>query len=437
MPYASLPGSVELYYEQPNAPHDYSSKPSLVLIAPSWTNVIALSPYVKALEQSYNLTLLELRSHGRTQNPVVAEFDYFVGAADVAFAMEALKLPPSHIFAAGGPAFQTAVKLTLLFPDQVLSLILVGVATFFAEPRNKEAFREVDDCWFGPESSEEFVEVLGAISDFLLGDRRPGEDQAKIKDWLISTVARKYNPFKGREVWMAGVPNHRHPRLTPELLGQITQPILMIQGERDLTFPIEDIEEFGSCFTSAKEMSFQRVADGPHLLALSHSSLVISLMTSFLNRHKSFTSSTIPLSPSSALSTLSRIGSNPSITSKDPRDPLSYSLVSNQELKDGQGRLDEMLRGEKSCLLVLPMCHEMNDWDESVTPAQRERKLRRWRWSTRQENAHQYTADSRPLSQLSLSEGISGGVTVQVDQVKASEKNVPPLPRFIPTASPA
>lgn len=121
--------------------------------------------------------------------------------------------------------------------------------------------------------------------------------------------------------------------------------------------------------------------DGPHLLALSHSSLVISLMTSFLNRHKSFSSSQIPLSPSSALSTLSRIGSNPSITSKDPRDPLSYSLVSDQELKDGQGRLDEMLRGEKSCLLVLPMCHEMNDWDEPVTPAQRERKLRRWRYA--------------------------------------------------------
>ena len=113
-------------------------------------------------------------------------------------------------------------------------LILVGVATFFAEPRNKAAFREVDDCWFGPESSEEFVEVrsildvsliptqgklltldfffiqvLGAIADFLLGDKRPGEDQVRIKDWLIGTVARKYNPYAGRHIWMAGVPNHR------------------------------------------------------------------------------------------------------------------------------------------------------------------------------------------------------------------------------------
>ncbi|GAA5976772.1 hypothetical protein JCM5350_007243 [Sporobolomyces pararoseus] len=432
MPYISLPGSVELYYEQPNSPHDYSSKPSLVLIAPSWTNVLALSPYVEALKDSYNLTLLELRSHGRSTNPVVAEFDFFVGAADVAFAMEALKLPPSHLFAAGGPAFQTAVKLTLLFPSQVLSLILVGVATFFAEPRNKEAFREVDDVWFSPESSEEFVEVLGAISDFLFGDKRPGEDQVKIKDWLIGTIARKYNPFKGREVWMASVPNHRHPRLTPELLATIKQPILMIQGERDLAFPIEDIESFTKCFTSAKEMQFQRVSDGPHLLALSHPSLVISLMKPFLSRHNSFSSSPIPLSHSEALTTLSRIGSDSSITSRDPRNSLSYSLVCAQELRDGQERLEEMLKGERECLLVLPMCHEMNDWDEPSTAAQRERKLRRWRWSNRHENAHQY-ADARPLSQLSLEEGGGGGVKVQVDQVKAVEKNIPPLPRFIPT----
>ncbi|GAA5894535.1 alpha/beta fold hydrolase [Sporobolomyces salmoneus] len=436
MPYVQLPGSVSLYYEQPHSPHDYLQKPSLVLIAPSWTNVLALAPYVEALKDSYNLTLLELRSHGRSKNPVVPEFDYFVGAVDVAFAMESLKLPPSHIFAAGGPAFQTAVKLTLLFPSQVLSLILVGVATFFAEPRNKAAFQEVDDCWFGPESSEEFVEVLGAISDFLFGDKRPGEDQERIKDWLISTIARKYNPFKGREVWMAGVPNHRHPRLTPELLATIKQPILMIQGERDLAFPIEDIETFTKCFTSAKEMQFQRVSDGPHLLALSHSSLVISLMTQFLSRHPSFSSSPVPLSPTEALSTLSRIGSNPSITSRDPQNPLSYSLVSNQELLDGQARLEEMLRGEKECMLVLPMCHEMNDWEEPTTSGQRERKLRRWRWSTRHENAHQYV-DSRPLSQLSLEEGNLGGVTVEVDQVRGSEKMVPPLPTFVPAVETA
>ncbi|GAA5943259.1 alpha/beta fold hydrolase [Sporobolomyces koalae] len=432
MPHLALPGSVELYYEQPHAPHDYRAKPSLVLIAPSWTNVLALQPYVEALQHGYNLTLLELRSHGRSRNPVVAQFDYFVGAADVAFALEALNLPPSHIFAAGGPAFQTAVKLSLLFPSQVLSLILVGVATFFAEPRNKEAFREVDSVWFGPESSEEFVEVLGAIGDFLFGDKRPGEDQIRIKDYLLSTMARKYNPYQGRQVWMCGVPNHRHPRLTPELLAQISHPILMIQGERDLSFPIEDIEDFTKCFTSAKEMQFCRVPDGPHLLALSHSPLVISLMSSFLERHPEFSSIPARISKPDALFKLAQIGHDPAIATRDPNNQLSFSLASKQEVADGQERLDEMIKNEKECLLVLPMCHELNDWEEPKTAAERERKLRRWKWSTRHENAHQY-ADSRPLSQLTLSEGNEGGVTVEVEKHRAVDKNVPPLPRFVPT----
>jgi len=102
-------------------------------------------------------------------------------------------------------------------------------------------------------------------------------------------------------------------------------------------------------------------------------------MKSFLSRHPSFSSSQIPLAPSEALATLARIGSDPSITSRDPRKPLSYSLVSARELEDGRERLEEMFRSEKECMLVLPMCHEMNDWDEPTTAAQRERKLRRWR----------------------------------------------------------
>lgn len=120
-------------------------------------------------------------------------------------------------------------------------------------------------------------------------------------------------------------------------------------------------------------------SDGPHLLALSHAPLVISLMTSFLERNPSFNSSPVPLSPLNALETVSKIASDPSLLSRDPRNSLSYSLVSPQELKDGQERLDEMLRGEKECMLVLPMCHEMNDWDAVSTPQQRERKLRRWK----------------------------------------------------------
>lgn len=215
----------------------------------------------------------------------------------------------------------------------------------------------------------------------------------------------------------------QHPRLTPELLATIKQPILMIQVRFPLRWALftatddarynRESETWRSrsrtlrisqnasvrpkrCSSSALPVSLvlspSKVvlkearlsagflfSDGPHLVALSHSSLVISLMTQFFSRRPSFASTPVPLRPSEALATLSRIGSDPKLASRDPRNPLSYSLVSSQELRDGQERLQEMLRGEKECLLVLPMCHEMNDWDEPTTSSQRERKLRRWR----------------------------------------------------------
>ncbi|GAA6064702.1 hypothetical protein JCM10212_000119 [Sporobolomyces blumeae] len=429
MPYVSVSESVELYYEQ--TPH-VKSKPSLVLIAPSWTNTIALAPYVDAFKRDYNCTAIELASHGRSINRVEPEWDFFCGAVELAFAIEALNLPPSHIFAAGGPAFQVAVKTCLLFPDQVESLILVGVATFFAEPRNNEAFEEVDEVWFRPPTEEDFVEVLGAIGDFLFGDKRPGADDVRMRDWLLGTIARRFHPWAGRHVWMASWPNHRHPRLTPELLGKITKPILMIQGERDLAYPIEDIEEFSECFVSSEELQFVRVPDGPHLLALSHPQLVISHMASFLKRRSPTAPKPVSLSPSTALEIAAEIGSNPSVATRDPRDPLSYSLQSADELAESRTRLAEMIKGEKECMLVLPMCHEPQDWFEPVTAADRERKLRRWKWSTRHENAHHYTPSSRPLSQLTLSEGTRGGVTVEVDRSVAVDRDTHPLPPLPP-----
>lgn len=119
--------------------------------------------------------------------------------------------------------------------------------------------------------------------------------------------------------------------------------------------------------------------DGPHLLALSHSPLVISLMSSFLDRHPEFSSVPARISKPDALVKLAQIGHDPAIATRDPNNQLSFSLASKQEVADGQERLDEMIKNEKECLLVLPMCHELNDWEEPKTAAERERKLRRWK----------------------------------------------------------
>lgn len=49
-------------------------------------------------------------------------------------------------------------------------------------------------------------------------------------------------------------------KLSSDLWPLLVLTQCALQGERDLAFPIEDIETFTKCFTSAKEMQFQRVS---------------------------------------------------------------------------------------------------------------------------------------------------------------------------------
>lgn len=85
MPHVDLPGSsVSLYYELHTATgRPDPAKPSLILVAPSWGNILQLKDYIAAFKNDYSVCCIEPRSHGRTRNAITASFDYFVAAADL------------------------------------------------------------------------------------------------------------------------------------------------------------------------------------------------------------------------------------------------------------------------------------------------------------------------------------------------------------------
>ncbi|BGP00856.1 hypothetical protein NBRC10513v2_000981 [Rhodotorula toruloides] len=399
MPHVNIPGDVSVYYEFHTASgtHD-ATKPSLLLIAPSWTNATFLAPYVEAFKRDFSVCCVELRGHGRTRGGVRPTYDYFCGAADLAFTMEALNLPPSHVFGAGGEAFAAALKLAVLFPRQVLSLSLVGATGLFQPPRNIKAFEEVDEQWSNPDDEEVWQnECMGAVGQFLL-TKEEGFEEAW--DAVLSAVVRLYNPYKPEHIWMSSTPNHRHPRLTPETLAKLRQPILILQGEQDLCFPVEDVADTVKHFTGSQGLQFHTVPDGPHLLAITHAPSVINMMQAFLLKHVRPPVPPLPIDFHSALSYASSIACNPEIASRDPRAPDAFSLLDEEEYKAGATRFENMKRRGDKCKLDLPMCFEKNDWEEGAA------QQRRWTWSRRREYAQQ-RQDVRPMSVLSLGDGIA------------------------------
>lgn len=118
------------------------------------------------LRQHFDIIALAPRSHGETTAPITAESDHFVAAAEIAFAYEALQIPPCPIFAPSMICGRIALAFTVLFPDLVTSL---GFASLGSRRQRRSIAQIVGICEVGlsGEDADLVVEMfteLGAPS---------------------------------------------------------------------------------------------------------------------------------------------------------------------------------------------------------------------------------------------------------------------------------
>ena len=81
------------------------------------------------LRKDFNIIALAPRSHGETTAPITAKSDHFVAAAEIAFAYEALQIPPCPLFAPSMICGRIALAFTILFPDLVTSLAVASLGS--------------------------------------------------------------------------------------------------------------------------------------------------------------------------------------------------------------------------------------------------------------------------------------------------------------------
>ncbi|BGP53169.1 hypothetical protein JCM8202_003684 [Rhodotorula sphaerocarpa] len=409
MPHLELGGDVSIFYDFPHGAD--SSKPSVVLLAPSFLNATFLKPYVDALSEAYSCCTIELRGQGRTTGGASPYYDYFVAAADLAFVMDALHLPPSHILAPGITAFRTALDFAILFPDQALSFSFVGASSLFGAPRNAAAFEEVDTIWGTCDDTDLWVECIGAVGEYLFTTE---EGREQVWDTALPSIARRYNPYRPEDIFISTKPNHKvDSRITPALLAQIKQPILLIHGDRDLCFPIEDVRELQRCFASSEDVRFHVEPDAPQLVAITHTDTVIPRVRSFLDDHRGRTRPYEPLDKRAALRRAAAVAPDVDLSSRDPLQSDSFSLVSSLEREKNRLLWDKTTTHARSLQAVMPMCFEREDWEKGAE------EERRWTWTGRNDYAQQHYA-RRPSSQLASGDGI-----VTVVEVTESRGAIP------------
>ncbi|KAJ3895275.1 Alpha/Beta hydrolase protein [Lentinula edodes] len=208
----------------------------------------------------FNLIGLDLRSYGYTVSTVPDDYGPQMAAQDVFLFMNALQLPPCHIF---GLSMGTIVALQLAidYPDKVLSLFLVSPLVL-AEPEEvAEGRRTACEAWVDGCTAEEpdeelmFWGVSGGL-ELVCKDRHSNIMEAvfplaSLVSNVMLQVAINWNKDHIREYRMTTL-NFiiDHKARTREELSKIKVPVKLVHCLGDVAYSLDYATE---CWNLLKE----------------------------------------------------------------------------------------------------------------------------------------------------------------------------------------
>ena len=249
---------LEVYYE-----HSGEGEPLLLVHGGTATSQ-SWASHLPAFTEHFEVFTPDSRGHGRTDNPR-GELAYHVMADDLASLIDALGLQRPLVlgYSDGG---QIALELGLRYPGLARALVLGGTQFRFSEAY-LEAVRS----------------LLGITEDEELDPEKLEREQP---DW-VAYLREAHGHVYGPEYWKAYVKQIaalwlRPMRYTPEDIAAITDPVLLLAGDRDGVCTEESIELF-SVLPNA-ELAVAPASD--HGFIEAKAGLFDALALDFLMRHR-------------------------------------------------------------------------------------------------------------------------------------------------------
>ncbi|KAK4056339.1 hypothetical protein OIO90_002783 [Microbotryomycetes sp. JL221] len=390
------------------------SHPTLVVFSRFLGDITSREPVVQdpRVRSRFNVVCIDLRHQGRSKCPVRPEYDSSVGAADVAFVMEALALPPAWVYAATFTAWPVAVKLSVLFPDQVAGLIGAGITGMYAPPANLQLFRDLDVSWLTPVDEDDYEEALTGFAFCMFAE--PKDVDPAIVDDNIGVLTRRYGPNKATAAYGVSHSCHYSPRLSPEFVGALRQPVLVMVGDRDPAFLLREAQESLDAFTSSTSKRLVIIPEGGHLIAANHGSTIVENLLDFTEAHVSNQQQPqqfVQFHFHRALRIVAQLAGDQRILRRNVSRPESYTMLSEDEINEATSAIQRLQDYQVKCTIRFPGSDEPETWDLESSLVGRRR--RRWRYSTR----HQYT----PMRPESLRRSVTDSITIAVERARAEE----------------
>ncbi|GAA5954448.1 hypothetical protein JCM8115_004593 [Rhodotorula mucilaginosa] len=343
-----LPGDVHMRYERFAATQldSTAGTPTIVVLVPFMSVPLSTLPQLaptSALRKHFNIIALAPRSHGETTAPITAESDHFVAAAEIAFAYEALQIPPCPIFAPSMICGRIALAFTILFPDLVTSLALASLGS---RKKRRSIAEIVGICEVGlsGEDADLVVEMFSELAS-TLGDDDETPEQ---RDGLVKFLLRQGGPRKSRQSYERMGLWYFEAKFPPHALAAVRQPCLLVYGENDKdTLP--DNDDWAMLLSGASQVQIELIPNTSKLCWMKAPQAVSEVVTQFFD--ETAVSAGAPTSSSldfkRALDILSGLSHQPGVRERDPRNPQSFTALTAEEVEAQRQALQRVTAAEE------------------------------------------------------------------------------------------
>ncbi|KAF8165103.1 alpha/beta-hydrolase [Crassisporium funariophilum] len=353
-------------------------KPTVVILHPVLLDTTWLDLQFEdaRMQKHYNIIAFDMRSCGRSECRPSARHDSWVEAADLAFCFQKLHLPPCHILALEGISIGCALRFAVLFPELCLSLTLINVPS---PMESREKSTTLDDLTRSSSFAQDLESFEHAVQEFVEYFFGP-ECEPDLQDELISFWAVAFPPTRRCRLAetvgvYVNVSVHRTKLLnflmfcliqrTPlkaDICASITQPVLLIHGEKNQLHPSRNAEDLASKLTGVRDgVVTYTVKGGSSMLSVipGNASIANKVFTNFLMRlphHRSHyiqPDASMELRMKFALDTLSEITGRSEIASLDPLCSMSFSCVPPETIKRQSEVLAAFQKGSRQAFSPL------------------------------------------------------------------------------------
>ncbi|KAF8640140.1 hypothetical protein AX17_001376 [Amanita inopinata Kibby_2008] len=336
-------------------------KPSVLILHPllldsSWLNYHFDDA---RLYQNYNMIAFDTRTSGTSKCKASGSHDSWVEAADLAFCHQILQLPQCHILALESLSVNCALRFAVLFPEMCLSLTLCNIPAPTDARWVNAAYHELLQNWCFADDLETLEQAGVEAIKLILGNECNSDLQDELIAYWEVTVppARRHRVLETLNVLL-----NQRTALDDDTLRSVTQPVLIIHGEKNEINPLKHAEHLKSRLVNVEGGAFLytvKGACGTLSIVPGTASITNQVFTKFLSRQPHARSDLVNPKTSkedrmkTALSRLAVMTRDQTIAKRNPRSSLSFCCLSQDVVLSQTNLLKHYQKGKNQAFSPL------------------------------------------------------------------------------------